>query len=198
MSTISGLQQFNTRSLAVVALIVIAFTGGNLWIHRGDPPVGYLRFNEYNLRFDYPNDMYLHIEGLGTSVPSEEVGALTVEREGGVMDQAGIFWLSRDIASGPSEALDLIFTQASGSETVIERGDQITSTKKGHETIIEFFYIADQGLTIPGVIGAWNCDESNRIVTLYYLSLPDAESAGYQAEDLQPAWELHLNHVKCH
>jgi len=198
MSTISGLQQFNTRSLAAVALIVVAFTGGNLWIHRGGPPVGYLRFQDFNLQFDYPDDMYLHIEGLGTPEPSEEVGSLTVEREGVIIDQAGIIWISQDIASSPSEALDLIFTQASGSETVIERGGQITSTKKGHETVIEFFYIAEQGLTVPGVIGAWSCDENNRVVALYYMLLPDAESAGSQAEDLQPAWELHLDHLKCH
>lgn len=198
MSTISGLQQFNTRSLAVVALIVITFTGGNLWIHRGDPPVGYLRFQDFNLQFDYPNDMRLHVEGLGTPDPSEETGTLTVERQGAIMDQAGVIWLSQDMVSSPIEALDLIFIQASGSETVIERGDQITSTKKGHETVIEFFYIADQGFTIPGVIGAWSCDESNRVIALYYLWLPDAESAGSKAEDLQPAWELHLNHLKCH
>ena len=198
MSTISDLWQFNTRSLAVVALIVVTFTGGNLWIHRGDQPVGYLRFNDYNIQFDYPNYMHFYIEGLGTPEPSEEVGSLTVKREGVVMDQAGVIWLSRDMVSSPSEVLDLIFTQASGSETVIERGGQITSTKKGRETVIEFFYIAEQGLTIPGVIGAWSCDESNRVIALYYLSLPDAESVDSQAEDLQPAWELHLNHVKCH
>jgi len=198
MNTISGLQQFNTRSLAAVALIVIAFTGGNLWIHRGGPPVGYLRFQDFNLQFDYPDDMYLHIEGFGTPEPSEEVGSLTVEREGVIIDQAGIIWISQDIASSPSEALDLIFTQASGSETVIERVGQITSTKKGHEAVIEFFYIAEQGLTVPGVIGAWSCDENNRVVALYYMLLPDAESAGSQAEDLQPAWELHLDHLKCH
>ena len=198
MSTISELQQFNSRSLAVAALIVVAFTGGNLWIHRGDPPVGFMRFQDFNLQFDYPNDMNLYVEGLGTPEPSEETGSLTVRRYGVIMDQAGVIWLSQDMASSPTEALDLIFTQASGSETVLERGDQITSTEKGHEAVIEFFYIADQGFTIPGVIGAWSCDENNRVVALYYLWLPDAESAGSQAEDLQPAWELHLSHLKCH
>jgi hypothetical protein len=115
-----------------------------------------------------------------------------------IIDQAGVIWLSQDMASSPSEALDLIFTQATGSDQVIDRGDQRTSTMKGHDTVIEFFYIAEQGLTIPGIIGAWSCDENNRVVALYYLSLPDAESVGSQAEDLQPAWELQLNHVKCH
>jgi len=198
MSTLSELQQFNTRSLAVVALIVIGVTGSNLWIHRGGPPVGYLRFQDYGLQFDYPEDMYLQTEGLGTLEPSEEAGTLTVARQGVIIDQAGVIWLSQDMASSPSEALDLIFTQATGSDQVIERGDQCTSTMKGHDTVIEFFYIAEQGLTIPGIIGAWSCDENNRVVALYYLSLPDAESVGSQAEDIQPTWELHLNHVKCH
>jgi len=198
MSATSDLWQFNARSIAVVALIVVAFTGGNLWLHRGDQPVGYLRFRDFNLQFDYPNDMHLYVEGLGTPEPSEEIGSLTVERQGAILDQAGVIWLSHDIVSSPTEALDLIFTQASGSETVIERGSQITSTKKGRETVIEFFYIADQGFTIPGVIGAWSCDENNRVIALYYLWLPDAESVGSQAEDLQPAWEVHLNHLKCH
>jgi hypothetical protein len=198
MSTLTELQQFNTRSLAVVALIVIGVTGGNLWIHRGGPPVGYLRFQDYGLQFDFPDDMYLQTEGLGTLEPSEEAGTLTVARQGVIIDQAGVIWLSQDMASSPSEALDLIFTQATGSDQVIDRGDQRTSTMKGHDTVIEFFYIAEQGLTIPGIIGAWSCDENNRVVALYYLSLPDAESVGSQAEDLQPAWELQLNHVKCH
>jgi len=198
MSTISDLRQFNTRSLAVVALIVVAFTGGNLWLHRGDPPVGYLRFQEFNLQFDYPNYMSFYVEGLGTPEPSEDTGILTVFHQGPIMDQVGVIWLTQDMVSSPSEALDLIFTQASGSETVIERGDKSTSTKKGHETVIQYFYISERGFTIPGVIGAWGCDENNRVVALYYLWLPDAESAGSQAEDLQPAWELHLNHLKCH
>ena len=198
MSAISELSQFNARSLAVVALIVVAFTGGNLWINRGDPPVGYLRFQEFNIQFDYPNYMHFYIEGLGTPEPSEEAGSLTVENHGVIMDQAGVIWLSRDMASSPSEALDLIFTQASGSETVMERGDKMTSTEKGYETVIEFFYIANQGFTIPGIIGAWSCDENNRVVALYYLWLPDIDSAGSQAEDLKPDWELHRDHLKCH
>ena len=198
MSTISGLRQFNTRSLAVVALIVVAFTGGNLWFHRGGPPVGYTRFQDFSLQFDYPNYMHLYVEGLGTPEPSEETGTLTVERQGPIMDQAGIIWLTQDMASGPSEVLDLIFTQASGSETVIERGDKIKSTINGQETVIEFFYIDDRGYNIPGVIGAWSCNENHRVIALYYLWLPDAESAGSPAEDLQPAWELHLSHLKCH
>ena len=198
MGTLSDLWQFNTRSLAVVALIVIAFTGGNLWAHRGDPPVGYTRFQDFGLQFDYPNHMHFYIEGLGTPEPSEEAGTLTVERQGVIMDQAGVIWLSQDMASNPSEALDLIFTQASGSEMVFERGERITATKKGHETLIEFFYISSQGFTIPGVIGAWGCDENDLGVALYYLWLPDAESVGLLAEDLLPAWESHLDHLKCH
>jgi hypothetical protein len=157
-----------------------------------------MRFQDFNLQFDYPNDMHLYVEGLGTPEPTVETGTLTVERQGPIIDQVGIIWLTQDMASSPSEALDLIFTQASGSETVTDRGDKITSTIKGHETVIQFFYIVDQGFTIPGVIGAWSCDENNRVVALYYLWLPDAESAGPKAEDLQPTWELHLDHLKCH
>jgi hypothetical protein len=38
---------FTPRNLLIVAVVVSAVTGANLWLHWGDPPVGYGRYADF-------------------------------------------------------------------------------------------------------------------------------------------------------
>ncbi len=56
---ITRTQIMSTRSLVIVLIAVGAVTGGNLWIHRGDPPIGYVRYTGHDISFDYTVEMNL-------------------------------------------------------------------------------------------------------------------------------------------
>lgn len=48
---------FSTGSLLVVAALVGAVTVGNLWLHRGSPPLGYARYAGYGFSIEYSQRM---------------------------------------------------------------------------------------------------------------------------------------------
>ena len=65
-----------TRNLLVVAVIVSAVTGGNLWLHRGDPAVGYARYTDFGFTLDYSLQMNLQVAGFGGWEPTESAGTV--------------------------------------------------------------------------------------------------------------------------
>ena len=46
--------ELNLRNIFVTIIIVGAVTGGNLWLHSSDPPLGYGKYEKYSLSFEYP------------------------------------------------------------------------------------------------------------------------------------------------
>ena len=138
---------FTIRSLLITAFVVCAVTGGNLWLNRNAPPVGYTEYSERGFTIHHPRDMRIYVEGLGQPRSTADLGVLIGRRETTSLEQFGVIWLSTDMASDLDAALDLIITAAREDNVeVTELGEREASIINGHETRISKFTITEPGV----------------------------------------------------
>ena len=87
---------FSPRNLLIVAVIVSAVTGGNLWLHRGDPPVGYARYTGFGFTLEYSLQTTLMVDGIGGWEPTESGGTVQVALQGMGVEQYGVIWVTTE------------------------------------------------------------------------------------------------------
>jgi len=75
-----------------------------------------------------------------------------------------------------------------GVEEVV-RGEQLEATKSGHQLLYQSFTVRGGGEVMRGVVGAWYCDESNRLFNLITL---------YSGEDALALFQTYLDSFVCH
>ena len=49
------------KSLAVIIAVSIILTGGNLWLHRGDTPLGQATMHEFGISFNFPENLPMSV-----------------------------------------------------------------------------------------------------------------------------------------
>ena len=190
---------FTTRSLLLVALVVLAVTCGNLWLNRNAPPVGYTEYSGRGFTIYHPRDMEVYEEGLGSPWPTSDLGVVVGRRETTSLEQFGVIWLSTDMASDLDEALDLIFSAAGEDNAeVSEFGERETSTVNSHETRISKFTITEPGVYARGAIGVWHCDEDDRYLMLYLLHVPDLSQPDVLSNTVDQMWSGYIKSLGCH
>lgn len=193
---INKTQLMNTRSMVIALVVVGAVTGGNLWIHRGDPAIGFNRYDKFGISFDY--DAWTNIrenEFGGGGPPSEAGGSVTASYQSNeALKQYGIIWIKRDImppfySGSPEGAVDFLLGSAGLMGTqIVDRGEYSTTTKDGHEVRYQRFGISENGITIPSVIGAWYNEEQGRYLLFYLAHIPDFEDIEAPNESLVDTW----------
>ena len=196
----------SARSLVIVLIMVGAVTGGNLWIHRGDPRLGYTRYTGHGVSFDYPMMMTqgeADLGGLGP--PTDSGGTVQVSYQGADrLEQYGVMWVEpssmpSNIARTPEAALDFIFDFIGLAGTQISnRGEFKTTTTKDHEVIYQTFGVPDSDFTIPGIIGAWYCEETDRFLMHYLIYIDDYENLEVPHQNLEQMWHDRLDGITCH
>jgi len=194
---------FTARNLLAVAVIVSAVTGGNLWLHRNDPALGYARYSGFGFTMDYSLQMYFQISGFGGWEPTESGGTVQAAYQGNYPEQYGVIWGTLD--SMPSHlrglegSLDYTFGLV-GMEgtTIADRGPYSYSTHDGHEMVYQTFSVVEQGIGIPGIMGAWYCEEAGKYLQFYLVYLPDLENLTVDPQVLEQRWLGYLDLVECH
>jgi hypothetical protein len=199
-------QILSTRSLVVVLIAVGAVTGGNLWIHRSDPLLGYVRYTGHGISFDYIVEMSLveaDLSGFGSATDSG--GTVQVSYQGADrLEQYGVMWVEpksmpSHLARTPEAALDFLFEIVGISGTLItERSEYKTTTTDGHEVIYQTFGVPENEYTIPGIIGAWHCEETGRFLMLYLIYVDDFENLVVPHQGLEQMWLDRLDGITCH
>ncbi len=190
---------FTTRSLLIVALVVLAVTGGNLWLNRNAPPVGYTEYSGRGFTIYHPRDMEVYEEGLGSPWPTSDLGVVVGRRETTSLEQFGVIWLSTGMASDLDEALDLIFSAAQEDNTLVtEHGERETSTVNNHETRTSKFTITEPGINARGAIGVWHCDEGDRYLMLYLLHVPNLNQPDVLSNSVDQIWGEYAKSLECH
>ena len=189
-------QIMSTRSMVIVLVVVGAVTGGNLWIHRGDPAIGFNRYDKFGISFDY--DAWTTIRESdfgGGSPPSDAGGSITAVHQSNVaLKQFGVFWMKPEFMpsfySGSAEgAIDFLLGSAGLMGTqIVDRGEYSTTTKDGHEVCYQTFGISESGITIPAVMGAWYNEEQGRYLLFYLAHIPDFENIEAPNEGLVETW----------
>jgi len=203
---ITRTQIMSTRSLVIVLIAVGAVTGGNLWIHRGDPSVGYLRYTSHGISFDYPAEMSQVEADLGGFGPATDSGGtVQVSHQGADrLEQYGVMWVEpksmpSNMARTPEAALDFLFDFIGLAGTQItDRGEYKDKTTDGHEVIYQTFGVPENEYTIPGIIGAWHCEETGRFLMLYQIYVDDFENLEVPYQGLEQMWLDRLDGITCH
>ena len=193
----------NRETILMVAVIVSAMTAGNLWLHRGDPQVGYARYDDFALTLDYSQLMTLSETGFGAQEPNDSAGSLQVSLQGNGLEQYGLFWIvSTNIPThlrSLEGSIDYAFGLAGMEGTTIsDRGLYSSTVHNGHDLIYQTFNVVEQGFAIPGIMGAGYCEETGRYILFYYLYLPDLENPTVDPQDLERGWLGYLDGLRCH
>jgi len=196
---------FNARSLLVVAVVVGAVTGGNLLLHRGDPPLGYTRYEGRGFSIVYSELMVLRESDLsGYGSPTDASGTMQASMQYDGLEQFGVIWLKPEgmpsnMGRTPEGALDYTFAFIALSGTQIsERGELRTTTKDGHDLVYQTFGVPESGFTIPGIIGSWYCEESERFLMLYLVYVPDVNNPEVVSPEMEQMWFGYLESLVCH
>ncbi len=168
----------NLRSISVVVIVVGVVTGGNLWLNRGAPDLGFERYSNFGFSFDYPQGALISEQGLaGKGAPSDASGivqcTLTNRNPPEII---GVIWLSYPSAPDLEVVLDETFEQLGEGTEVEDRGPSLTSVKDGYEMKHQFFTLIDYGTRLSGVVGIWYNTEASRVYMVFYISLPEAMS----------------------
>lgn len=196
---------FSARSLLMVVILVGTVTAGNLWLHRGSPPLGYARYTGYGFSIDYSQRMTVGEGDLGGyGPPTDSAGMMQGSRQDKDLEQFGVIWirpegLSSNVDKTPAGALDQIFGFIGMSGTSIGvRGDLETVTKDGHEIVYQTFTVEESVFSIPGVIGAWYCEDSGKFLMLYTIHVPDITQPELVSQELDQIWLEYLDAMTCH
>lgn len=184
-TTLGGL---NARTVALSLLAAGLVTGGNLWLHRGDTPLGYTEYNKYGFSLRYPSAWY-PLEG-GFTDPG--AGASDVQG----MFQAIYFSETRvelmmvawTIVEAPIEApewgahyVDEVIQNVGDTPntTIIGVGPYETVDKDGVEVTYAVFKLVQRELPLTAVVGVmaqqWPSLRSYRAYVLSYAA--DSASA---------------------
>ena len=194
---------FSPRNLLIVAVIVSAVTGGNLWLHRGDPPVGYARYTGFGFTLEYSLQTTLMVDGIGGWEPTESGGTVQVALQGMGVEQYGVIWVTTE--SMPTQmrslegSLDYLFSIVGmDGTTILDRGAHMSMAKDGHELIYQTFSLMEQGFAIPGIMGVWYCEEAGKYLQFYLVYLPDPENPTVDPQELEQKWLEYLDLLTCH
>jgi hypothetical protein len=195
---------FSTRSLVMVLALVGAVTLGNLWLHRGGPPLGYSRYTGFGFSIDYSQRMTMREGDLGGyGPPTDSTGTVSWSRQDKELEQFGVFWIKPEMVSTsmdrtPAGALDQLFGYIVMSGTVIgERGEMETMTKDSHEVVYQTFTVEESGISIPGMVGAWYCEASGKYLILYAIHVPDIHHPEIISQEVETIWLGHLAALTC-
>jgi len=193
---------FNTRNLLVVAVLVSVVTGGNLWLHRGDPAVGYARYTGFGFTLEYSLQRSFRVDGLGGWEATESGGSAQAALQGVGLDQYGVIWATPE--SMPTHmrslegSLDYLFGLVGMDGTQItERGTFKSMTKEGHELVYQTFTLMEQGFPVPGIMGAWLCEDAGVYIQFYLVYLPDPENPTVDPGVLEQKWLGYLDLLTC-
>jgi hypothetical protein len=193
---------FSMRSMLMVIALVGAVTSGNLWLHQGNPPLGYSRYTGYGFSIDYSQLMKRRESDLGgQDPPTDSAGMVQWSRQDKELEQFGVIWirLSSNVDVTPERVLDRFFLEMGLSGTRIgERGELKIMAKDVHEVVYQTFTVEESGISIPGMIGGWYCRASGKYLMLYAIYVPDIYHPEIISQEIETIWLRHLAALTCH
>ena len=145
---------------------------------------GYAKFSAYDFSFEYPQEMYLSIEGV-LEIEANKYSGLVMAKKLNKTEVLVVLWANTTYPRDLDVALEDGFSTGTG----ITRGQRVNSTINGHEIKYQDYTITVDDITYYGVMASWNCD-INRIV--YSISYLDAE------EDVLSPFLQYLDSFVCH
>lgn len=153
------------RSICLIALIVGAATVANLWIHRGDLPLGYVRYSGFGFSFVYPQLFETYSWGYPdpASVPSDFAGGVQAKRYWeGEWNNVIVVWSTEASTPDLEAKLDEFYASVDGWGCRIdEKGQLLSSEKDGHEMLYQTYVFTEEafrpgGARFRAASGVWS------------------------------------------
>jgi len=166
------------KSLAVILAASIILTGGNILIHRNDPPMNWATTEQEGIGFSYPRNMII-VDGTPPDWSlSYWEGGLQGEDSSSGAEIIGIFWFT-DRAESKEIALELVLEMALPENPGLTWDPVETKTVSSYDVAYHVFSLDLDGQKMPGVIMAFN-DPYGRTIMPYYIKAPGSPSYSLQ------------------
>jgi hypothetical protein len=179
------LTELTLRNILVTIIVIGALTGGNLWLHRGDPPLGYGRYDNFGLTFEYP----LLFNVVEAGFPDPSAGAndfMGLAQAQGVWENEYhnyfVIWATESSIPELGDTLEEIYLALADSGCVIDSKEPIVSKEKeGQELLYQTITFTQAELDFIGTIGVWyepwSSFHANRVYMVSYITFQDAASS---------------------
>ena len=161
------------RDAAIILVVVVALTGFNVWLHRGDTPVGYQLFSGNGFSFIYPRECTLREAVVFFRLPSYWLGDLQGESLDGTATVIGIMWEAEPTGGVPA-TMDEIIDAASDYYQIANVGIDADTMLGGKQVSVRGFSVLVNEVSVPGIMAGWVSPEG-RVFVVYCLSLGRGE-----------------------
>jgi len=196
------------KNLLITLIVVGVITGGNLWVHRNDAPLGTVQYSEFGFTFTHESGGYVFTgTDLGRTQSYTE-GSYGVDFESEGFLEIGIYWFSDELVPVSADESILEANLDMKLEAWESIGESIgaqfsydsnfvSSEKDGYDMIYALFELDFQdGIDETGIMGVWQCGE--RIFIMYIRYIEDYENSQTDILTLTEMWKRQLNQLKCH
>ena len=181
-----NLPRSSLRSVFLVVVCVGAVTGANLWLHRGDLPLGWARYSDFGFSFVYPELLETYSWGYPdpSSGPSDFGGAVQVKRYWeGVWENFWVLWYT-DVGTPDLEVeLERFCRNMDSWGCIVETKDELLASEKdGHEMLLQTYVFWEDSfkpggakfITASGVwCEPWPSLHANRVYVVSYIAFPE-------------------------
>jgi hypothetical protein len=178
---IMKLSKLTLRNILVTIIIIGAMTGGNLWIHRSDPPLGYGRYDNFGLTFEFP----LLFSVVEAGFPDPSTGAndfMGLAQAQGIWENEYhnylVVWVTESSIPELGDTLEQIYLALADVGCVIDSKESIgTIEKEGHELLYQSITFKQDELDFIGTFGVWyepwSSFHANRVYMASYITFQD-------------------------
>jgi CubicO group peptidase (beta-lactamase class C family) len=161
------------KSLAVIIAVSILLTGGNLWLHRGDPPLGWVTMHEFGISFDFPQNVPMSINTPPGWDQNYWSGAVQGEDNSAMPEMIGIFWTTGTAATKEEGLISLL--EMAKQETTNLNWDEMKSKAFGdYDAAYIEITITEGEIEVPGIIAAFY-DPYGRLMMPYHLGFTGSD-----------------------
>lgn len=161
----------DNKSFSVIAAVSILLTGGNIWMHRNDPPVGWVTMHDFGIKFTFPQNIPLNINTPEGWTQGYWEGAIQGEDVAGGFELVGLFWSTGNAGSISDNLVSLMEMARDQDDVLLDWGAPQMKTVSGYDVEYLEISISVQETVVPGVIAGF-MDPNGRLMIPYHLGLP--------------------------
>lgn len=188
----------NLGSICLIVFVVGAATGVNLWLHRDDLPLGYVKHTSHGFSYVHPElfDTYSWGYPDPSSGPSDFGGGTQAKKYWeGVWQNVIVTWTTETSTPDLEEKLDEFYTALDGWGCKIDSKDQLLASEKdGHEMLYQTYTFTEatfrpggaQFIAASGVwYEPWPPLRANRVYVLTYIAFSESTTRQQVLEGFQ-------------
>jgi hypothetical protein len=179
---IMKLLELNGRSILVTIIVVGAMTAGNFWLHRSSPGLGYGKYENFGLTFEYP--LLFNAFDAGFLDPSAGANDfMGVAEAKGVWEDVFhnylVVWTTESSVPELEDILEGVYLWLADMDSVIDgKEPMVTTEKDGHEMLYQTITLTQGEYDFIGTFGVWYEPWSSlrayRVYVVSYITFPDA------------------------